>query len=185
MNEIAHLLHEFPFLGAFLGTVVGLCGSIAFFFIFGRKLNPMYASVVADLARTHQVQLEAHASQLLMQKEHYELELEYNKAAFAKIEADRDDYRDKLHASNNTLNSTNLQMAELMARPNVDKVYEGQQSFFTKMIGVMDEQRETMQAIHKSIVEHDNGIEQRTAKIINPVKEMCGQVVEALKELKR
>lgn len=177
MNEFARLLHEFPFLGAFLGGIVGLCGSIAFFFIFGRKINPMYANIVRDLGEAEKVLIESHKATLVMQKEHYEAELIYLKEALAKVEVVRDEYKTKLHAANNVNNNLNLQIVELQSRPDLQKVYTDQKGFFTEMIS-------TMKAMHEMIVSHDKGIEERTAKIIEPVKTMCAAVAEALNKLK-
>jgi hypothetical protein len=178
MNEFAHVLREFPFLGAFLGTTIGLIGAVAFFFIFGRKINPMYANIVKDLGDAEKVLIESHKSALLMQKEHYEAEIDYNKGAYAKLEGERNDYRSKLHEEKIAHQATLLQVSELQARPDVEKIYKDQKGFFTEMVG-------TMKAMHQSIIDHDSGIEKRTEKIIQPVKDMCGKVVEAIQELKR
>ena len=164
-DTVIRLLREFPAIWASIGAASALIIG----YIFARKLSPAFSSAATDLAKVYKLQIDAHKEALEMQRRHYQEELDHERNRYNVIAAERDDYRQKLHGEKDAHQATTLQLAELNARPNVDQVYRGQQTFFSKMTGFMEEQTKTMQAIHKSIIEHDKGIEERTALVIERV----------------
>jgi hypothetical protein len=169
MDELIRILKEFPAIWAFLGVIGTVLGAILFWLVIGRKLNPLYGNIVKDLGDAEKVLIDSHRQQLLMQKEYYEQQQDYQRAAYDKLELEKDSYKKVSHENANLANDFRIKLAELEARPNVDQVYKGQQMFFTKMTEHMDEQTKTMRAIHQAFMDHDQGIEQRTSNIVERV----------------
>lgn len=180
MDALFHFLREFPAAFMVIGAAIALVGTALWWLTFGKRVTPLYAKTITDMAKVHELQIASHERTLAMQKSHYELEMEEYKGERERFRKERDEYKTSLHAEKENHQATLLQLAEVQARPNLDQVYKGQQQFFTSMIQVMEKQQGTMQAIHKSIIDHDAGIEARAAKLIEPVKQMCQQVAAAL-----
>lgn len=169
MDGLITILREFPAIWAFIGGLGTILGVSLWYFTFGKKIAPLYSKTITDMAKVHEIQIAASERALKMQKEHYEEEVNYIKESIAKLESERNDYREKLHEEKKLHQGAMFQVAELQARPNVDKVYEGQQQFFSQMSKYMNEQTETMKAIHVSILEHDRSIDKRQAEAIEEI----------------
>ncbi len=165
MSEFITLLREFPAVWAIVGSTI----SAVIVFVVARRFTPIYSSAVKDLSAVYKLQIEGHERALQMQKTHWENELSYQRTAFASLQTERDDYRTKLHEERTAHQATTLLLADAQARPNVEQVYKGQQEFFFKMSKYMEEQTDTMKAIHKSLVDHDNGVEKRTSDVVQKV----------------
>lgn len=155
-------LKEFPAIFAVIGLLVG--GAVMFWVT--KKFGPMRSDALNEVVGAYKLQITANKELLEMQKAHYEIELD-------DMKKERDSYRTNLHAEKQAHQAVLLTVADLQSRPNVDKVYEGQQAFFA-------ENTKAMHAILQMIRDHDYSIEARTIKIIQPVQDMCAEVVRAL-----
>ena len=147
MDALVRLLREFPALWLAIGLVISAIVS----YVVARRFTPIYAETVKDMANLHKGMVDS-----------YKVQIE-------ELKCERNDYREKLHTEKGDHQNTLLALTELQARPNVDQVYKGQQEFFTKMSGHMDQQTKTMQLIHDSLKEHDQGIEKRTAEVVDRI----------------
>lgn len=155
-----------PTIWAGVSLVLGALITLFVVWSVNRKFGPLQKTALTGLVEAQKAQVALTRESLVMQKDHYELEL-------SEMKKERDNYRAALHSEKEAHQAVLLTVADLQARPNVDKVYDGQQTFFQK-------NTETMQAILNLIREHDSTIEERTLKIIEPVQLMCAEVVRAL-----
>jgi hypothetical protein len=162
MHSIIEILKQFPAIFAALGI---LGGGIAMFFVM-LKFGPMRHQAQTELIDAYKEKDKVTKDLLVMQKDHYDNEL-------SEIKSEKEDYKSKLHAEKEAHQATLFTVADLQARPNVDKVYEGQQEFFRK-------NTDCMQALLKMVQEHDASIEDRTKAIIQPVIDVCEQIAKAL-----
>lgn len=162
MNSVTDILRQFPAIWATIGLLAG--GGVMF--IVAQKFGPMKNEALQEVVGAYKEQIVANRGLLEMQKSHYEIEL-------SDLKVERDNYRTALHGEKEAHQATLLTVADLQSRPNLDKVYEGQQAFFEK-------NTDCMQAILEALQEHDSGIEDRTKQIIEPVVKVCEQIVAAL-----
>lgn len=160
------LLLKFPALWAVLGLLVGGFATAVVILIITRKYAPLQVAALDGLVKVYEKQLAANTAALETQKTHFEDEIEI-------LRGEREDYKKKLHDSRDQNQAIMLQVADLQARPNVDQVYKGQQEFFQK-------NTDCMEALLKLVKDHDAGIEERTKAIIQPVIDVCAQIVTAL-----
>lgn len=135
-------------------------------FVVAQKFGPMKNEALQEVVGAYKEQIKANLGLLEMQKAHYEMEL-------GDLKTERDTYRTSLHTEKEAHQAILLTVADLQSRPNLDKVYEGQQSFFKT-------NTDCMQAIMETLKEHDDSIEERTKKIIEPVVNVCAEIVQAL-----
>lgn len=162
--DLSHL--PVPTIWAGIALVFGSVTTFAVMYRINSKFGPLQSQALNSLVEVQKAQITATTETLKMQKDHYELEM-------GELKGEREDYKAKLHEEKNLHQAALLLVAELQARPDVDRVYKEQQTFFTQMAS-------TMKSIQTSIAEHDKGLEQRTAKIVEPVQQMCSEVVKAL-----
>lgn len=163
---MAELLTKFPVMWGVVCGTFGCLSTIVVVFLVARKYNPMQSAALTGLVAVYEKQIAANERALIMQRDHYTLEID-------DMKSERDNYRQKLHDEKDAHNALVLTVAELQARPNVDKVYESQQQFFIT-------NTKTLDAIHHSIQLHDSSIEERTKKIVAPVVAVCERLVLAL-----
>lgn len=171
MDAFLKLLHEFPAAWAIIGAAATAIGTTIFYVTLGKRLSPIYGNAIENLSRANKEQISANAETQRLHKEHYDTEITYLKQTIAKLENERETYKKSSHENANTAQALKLTIAELESRPNVDQVYKGQQKFFTDMSKYMEEQTGTLRAIHDSIIKHDQGIEARTATVVEQVFE--------------
>jgi len=148
MDALLRIIREFPALWAFLGLLVG--GSVAY--AVSLKFTPMYGKALKEFDILHDDMVDAY------------------KAQIADLKAEKEDYKKKLHDEKGHHHHALLRISEMEARPNVDKVYEGQQEFFTSMTVAMKELTVSMRLIHTSIMDHDIRVAERTAEAMDKIK---------------
>jgi len=137
------------------------------------KFGPMRHQAQTELIDAYKEKDKVTKDLLVMQKDHYDNEL-------SEIKNEKEDYKTKLHAEKEAHQATLFTVADLQARPNVDKVYQGQQEFFQKNTDCMQMLLKTSEAMFNTLQEHDKGIEERTKAIIQPVIDVCEQIAKAL-----
>jgi len=147
MDGLIRILREFPAIWMAIGLIV----SAIVAYLVAKKFTPIMVSTVGDIADMHKTMVESYKVQI------------------AEFKIERNDYRDKLHEEKQAHQATLLLLTDLQARPNVDQVYKGQQDFFQRMSGHMDEQTKTMKLIHESIVKHDQGVEKRAKEVVSQI----------------
>lgn len=174
---VFHLLREFPAIWATIGLLVG--GGVTF--LAYRKLGPIRDAAMNEVIKSYEKNLALQTDMARTQHEHHEQQLaiqrEHLTEELTKIERSRDEYKEALHCARNDMGAEithlKLKVQEMELRPNVEVIHSAQEKFYTKMIGLME-------LLGTELKKHDEGIEARTSKIIEPVQNMCNEVVKAL-----
>jgi preprotein translocase subunit SecD len=156
---VMEILRQFPAIWATLGLLVG--GGVMFWVT--KKFGPMRNDALNEVIGAYKEQVKAqialsatqaeqNMATLTMQKDHWAEEL-------AKMEKERNNYRNDLHAEREIHNAAKLKVQELEMRPSLELVQTEQQSFYRDMTN-------TLKGIAESMKLHDDKSQERFEELI-------------------